>query len=98
MDLSSKEDREEATKGILINIYIFTAVVFNETGIFVAVHFSMKNIYQSCDLGRAVGRRNVDISQYFPLFADVCVTLVTYCHNVKHVSSASWLFQDLRYV
>ena len=35
----------------------------DETNILVAVHFSMKNIYQSCDLGRAVGRSNDDASQ-----------------------------------
>ena len=37
----------------------------NETSILVAVRFSMKYIYmyQSCDLGHAVGQNNVDISQ-----------------------------------
>ena len=38
-----------------MNIYIFTAVALDETSILVVVHFSMKNIYQSCDLGCAVG-------------------------------------------
>ena len=48
----------------LSNIYIFIAIAFwDETGILVTVHFSMKNIYQSCDLGCDVGRSNVDISQ-----------------------------------
>ena len=28
-----------------------------------AVYFSMRNIYQSCDLGRALGRSNVDVGQ-----------------------------------
>ena len=41
-------------------IYIFIAVAFN---ILAAIHFSMKNIYQSCDLGCAVERSNVDIIQ-----------------------------------
>ena len=45
------------------NIYIFIAIDLDETSILVAVYFSMKNIYQSCDLVRAVKRSNVDISQ-----------------------------------
>ena len=36
-----------------VKIYIFIAVALDETNLFVAVHFSMKNIYQSC-LGRAM--------------------------------------------
>ena len=39
-------------------IYIFIAIALN-----VAVHFPMKNIYQSCDLCRAMRRSNVNISQ-----------------------------------
>ena len=36
----------------------------DETSILVAVHFSlMKNIYQSCDLDRAMGWSKVDVSQ-----------------------------------
>ena len=35
----------------------------NEISIFDALHFSMKNIYQSCDLVRAARRSNVDVSQ-----------------------------------
>ena len=46
-----------------VYVYSFIAVALDETSILVAVHFSMKNIYQSCDLGRAVGWSNVDISQ-----------------------------------
>ena len=46
-----------------IDIYIFIAIALNETSILVAVHFSMQNIYQSCDLGHAVGRSNVSVSQ-----------------------------------
>ena len=42
---------------------IFIAIACKESSILVAVHFSMTNIYQSYDLGRAVGRGNVDISQ-----------------------------------
>ena len=45
------------------NIYIFIAIALDESSILVAVHFSMTIIYQSCDLGRAVGRSNVDVSQ-----------------------------------
>ena len=44
-------------------IYLFITITLDETSILVAVHFSMKNIYQSCDLGRAVMRSNVDVSQ-----------------------------------
>ena len=47
----------------IANIYIFIANALDETIILVAVHFSMKNIYQSCDLGRVVKRSNVDASQ-----------------------------------
>ena len=46
-----------------MNIYSFIAISLDETSILVAVHFSMKNIYQSCELGRAVRRSNVDVSQ-----------------------------------
>ena len=35
------------------NIYIFIAIALDETSI-VAVYFSMQNIYQACDLGRAL--------------------------------------------
>ena len=45
------------------NIYIFIAIALDETSILVAVDFSMKTIYQSCDPCRAVGRSNVDVSQ-----------------------------------
>ena len=44
-------------------IYSFIAVALDETCILVALHFSMQNIYQSCDLGHAVGRSNVSVSQ-----------------------------------
>ena len=46
-----------------LNIYIFIAIALDETSIFVAVYFSMQNIYRSCDLGRALGHSNVDVSQ-----------------------------------
>ena len=45
------------------NIYIFIAIVLDETSPLVAVYFSMQNIYKSCDLIRAVRRSNVDVSQ-----------------------------------
>ena len=44
-------------------IYIFIAIALDETSILVAVHFLMQNIHQSCDLGRALGRSNVHVSQ-----------------------------------
>ena len=45
------------------NIYIFIAIALHETSILVVLYFSMQNIYQSCDLGHAVGRSNLNISQ-----------------------------------
>ena len=50
-------------KNSSLNIYIFIAIALDETSILVAVRFSMKNIYQSCDLGRAMGRSNVNVTQ-----------------------------------
>ena len=44
-------------------IYIFIAIALDETSILIALHFSMQNIYLSCDLGHAVGRSNVNVSQ-----------------------------------
>ena len=41
------------------NIYIFIAIAIDETSILVALHFSMQNIYWSCDIGHVVGRSNV---------------------------------------
>ena len=52
--------------GMAIKFNIYTFIVkfaLHETSIFVAVHFSMKSIYQSCDLYRAFGRSNVSVSQ-----------------------------------
>ena len=74
-------------KNVYKNIYIFIALALDETNILVSVHFSMKNIYQSCDLGRAVGRSNINISQQRCLLTDVCVMLVMYRHGVKPGSS-----------
>ena len=48
---------------IIINIYIFIPITLDETSIFAAVHFSMKNINPSCDQARAVGRSDIDVSQ-----------------------------------
>ena len=42
------------------NIYIFIVIALDETSILVAVQFSMQNIYESCDLGRAFWQSNVD--------------------------------------
>ena len=47
----------------MLIFYIFIAIASDETAILVAVHFLMQNIYQSCDLGRAIGQSNVDVSQ-----------------------------------
>ena len=43
------------------NIYIFIAIALDETGFIVAVHFLKKNIYQSYDPYRALGRSNVNV-------------------------------------
>ena len=48
---------------IMPNIYIFIAIALDETSILVALHFLMQNIYQSCDLGHAVGQSNDSVSQ-----------------------------------
>ena len=80
-----------------ICIFIFNRLRWNYS-ILVAVYISMQNVYQSCDLGRALGRSNVDISQKCSLFTDVCVMLVAYRHDIKRRSAASWLLQDLRLV
>ena len=55
----------ESRNLIIVNIYIFIAIALDETSIFVELHFSMQNIYQLlvCDLGHAVGRSNVNVSQ-----------------------------------
>ena len=45
------------------NIYIFIAIALDEISIVAAVHFAMKNVYQACDLVRAVGHSNVAVSQ-----------------------------------
>ena len=46
---------------ILWNIFIVIAL--DETSILLAVQLSMQNIYESCDLGRALWRSNVDVHQ-----------------------------------
>ena len=51
------------TSHSLLNIYIFIAIALDETSILVALHFSVLNIYQSYDLGHAVRRGNVNVSQ-----------------------------------
>ena len=47
----------------MLYIYIFIAIALDGTSIIVALYFSMQSIYQSCDLGHAVGRSNVNVSQ-----------------------------------
>ena len=42
---------------------VFIEIAWDETTILVAIHFSMKNIYQLCDRGRAVMWSNVGASQ-----------------------------------
>ena len=66
-----------------MNIYILIALALDESIILDVPQFPMQNIYQSCDLGRAIGRRNVNASQLRCLFTDVCVTFVTYRYDVK---------------
>ena len=47
-----------------ISLYLdFIAMALDETSILHAFHFSIKNIYQSCVLGRAVGRSDVEVNQ-----------------------------------
>ena len=47
----------------IIDIYIFIALALDESIILDVLQFPMQNIYQSCDLGHAIGRRNVNASQ-----------------------------------
>ena len=44
-------------------IYILIALALDESIILDVPQFPMQNIYQSCDLGRAIGWRNVNASQ-----------------------------------
>ena len=39
------------------------ALALDESIILDVLQFPVQNIYQSCDLGRAIGRRNVNASQ-----------------------------------
>ena len=48
---------------IITYIYILIALALDESIILDVPQFPMQNIYQSCDLGRAIGRRNVNASQ-----------------------------------
>ena len=48
---------------LMSNIYILIALALDECIILDVPQFPMQNIYQSCDLGRAIGRRNVNASQ-----------------------------------
>ena len=61
--LRSYFDEPQKTEIYFLNIYIFIAIALDETSILVSVIFSMQNIYQSCDLGYALGCSNVDVSQ-----------------------------------
>ena len=55
-----KEDNLNFTR---LNIYIFIVISLDETSILVGVQFSMQNIYELFDLGRAMWRSNVDVNQ-----------------------------------
>ena len=48
---------------LILNIYILIALALDETIILDVPQFPMQNIYQSCDLGRAIGRRKVNAIQ-----------------------------------
>ena len=48
---------------LYIYIYILIALALDESIILDVPQFPMQNIYQSCDLGRNIGRRNVNASQ-----------------------------------
>ena len=50
-------------KMIIPNIYILIALALDESIILDVLQFPVKNIYQSCDLGRAIGWSNVNASQ-----------------------------------
>ena len=45
------------------NIYIFIAFALYESAILNVSQFPMQNINQSCDLGRVIGRSDVNASQ-----------------------------------
>ena len=60
--------------GTKANIYITIAIAIDETSILVALHFSMQNINQSCDLGHAVEQRQ---PVTFFVYRHVCVISVT---------------------
>ena len=47
----------------ILYIYILIALALDESVILDVPQFPMQNIYQSCDLGRAIGLRNVNASQ-----------------------------------
>ena len=48
---------------IFRNSYILIALALDESIILDVLQFPMQNIYQSCDLDRAIGRRNVNAIQ-----------------------------------
>ena len=50
-------------QALIKNIYILIALTLDESIILDVPQFPMQNIYQSCDLGRAIGRRNVNAIQ-----------------------------------
>ena len=48
---------------VFLNDYNFIAIALDVSNILFAVHFSMQNICQSCDLVHAMGRSNVHVGQ-----------------------------------
>ena len=57
------EENNQVLICLFLNIYILIALPLDESIILDVSQFPMQNIYQSCDLGRAIGRRNVNASQ-----------------------------------
>ena len=56
-------NRMQCGSHFFLNIYILIALALDEIIILDVPQFPLQNIYQSCDLDRAIGRRNVNASQ-----------------------------------
>ena len=57
--LKGKDHKNALEICLKVYIYVFIGIALDETSILVALHFSMQNIYQSCDLGQS----NSNVSQ-----------------------------------
>ena len=79
----------------ILNIYILSVVALDKTKISGCLHFSMQNIEMSCDLDHASMRSNVNISQWYSLFKDVCVMSLMYRQDIIFTSFSPWLFIHL---